>query len=91
MDVDKLEEVDDGVVDDEEVETGVMLLLDSVEGNILEVVVLRSVVVLDIELLARSEELESELVVEDIVEELVVAATIQSVTTSGLVGEGTQG
>jgi hypothetical protein len=87
VDVDKLELVDNVVADDEEVLLGRVLLLDNVEGEILEVVVLDSVVVLDVELMVLMDELESEVVVEGIIEELV-AATDQNVIKANLLKHG---
>jgi hypothetical protein len=86
VDVAKLEEVDSAVVmddDEEDVEVllGVVVLLGNVEGEILEVVVLRSVVLVDVELLVLSDEEEVD---EESVEELVVAATEQIVIKGNL-------
>ena len=84
MDVDEVE-VENAVLDDEKVLLGMVLvlLLDNVEGEILEVVVLRSVVVLDLELVVLSDEEDEGVVVEeDEGEVLAVATTNPIVTTS---------
>ena len=79
MDVDRVGAVGNVVLDNGDVLFGTGLLLDNVEGGLLEVVVLRSVVVLEVELLVLSDERE-EVVVDGIVEELV-AATYPDVTS----------
>jgi hypothetical protein len=84
VDVDKLDEVDNVLVVDEErsLETVLVLVVVNVEGVILEVVVLLSVEMVETELLELSDDVGGGVVEDGVVDELVVAATEQRIISS---------